>query len=376
LNKRLHILFLCSWYPSRVLPNNGDFIQRHAEAVSLKQRVSLIHVISDNSLKKKIEIIDKDVNNVRTLIAYIKHSKNPFVKIYRFINAYFVLLKRIENFDLVHLNVIFPAGILALYLKWFKHKPFIISEHWTDYQYPLNVKIGSFQKLITQTITKNANFVCPVSFHLKKAMVKFGLKGNYSPIPNVVDTTLFKPIEKSKDTFVITHISNMDDDHKNVSDIIKVVIKLQTEISNIKINIIGSFSDKYKNLSNRINPISFIDQIPHKTVTTYLNNSDVFILFSNYENLPCVILESFACGVPVVATDVGGISEYFPKDFGFLVQPKDKNAFKKAILKIYKSHKKPDKQLMHQYAKKHFGQLAIATSFSRLYTQSLTSKNN
>jgi len=128
-----------------------------------------------------------------------------------------------------------------------------------------------------------------------------------------------------------------------------------------------------KNIS--LKNICFVNHIHHKKIASYLNNSDVFVLFSNYENLPCVILEAFACGVPVVATNVGGISEYFPKDFGFLVEPKDKSAFKSAILNIYNSVKKPDKQLMHQYAKKHFGQQAIATSFSELYIQSLSKSN-
>jgi len=47
LNK-LHVLFLASWYPSRILKSNGDFIQRHAEAVALQHKVSVIHVKSDN----------------------------------------------------------------------------------------------------------------------------------------------------------------------------------------------------------------------------------------------------------------------------------------------------------------------------------------
>jgi len=93
LNKRLHILFLCSWYPTRVLPSNGDFIQRHAEAVALLHSVSLIHVITDKNLKKTLEITDNTSNNVRTLIAYIKQSKNPIAKTYRFYKGLFCIIK-------------------------------------------------------------------------------------------------------------------------------------------------------------------------------------------------------------------------------------------------------------------------------------------
>ncbi len=84
LNQRHHILFLSSWYPSRVLPNNGDFVQRHAEAVATKHQVTLIHVISDENLAAPIEITENNINDVRTLIAYVKVSSNPIIKLYRF----------------------------------------------------------------------------------------------------------------------------------------------------------------------------------------------------------------------------------------------------------------------------------------------------
>jgi len=54
--KKLHVLFLASWYPSRVLKTNGDFIQRHAEAVALQHNVTVLHVISDSYLSEKTAI--------------------------------------------------------------------------------------------------------------------------------------------------------------------------------------------------------------------------------------------------------------------------------------------------------------------------------
>lgn len=378
MDKKLYILFLNSWYPSRVLPNNGDFIQRHAEAVALKHKVTAIHIVSDCNYNQKIEIVDKNINEVRTIIAYLKPSKNLFVKASRFYKAFVQILKLVETYDLVHVNVTFPAGIFALYLKWFKKKPFIITEHWSDYQHPLNKRIGSIRKFMTRSIVKNAKFICPVSKHLQNAMINFGLNGHYSSVPNVVNTNIFKPVDHSNNNFNIIHISNMDDKYKNIKELLSVVNELQTEIPNLMLTLIGSNNNRFGQLSNELSlkNILYINQIPHKEIAGYLNKSDLFVLFSNYENLPCVVLEAFACGVPVVATDVGGISEYFPKDFGFLVQPKDKKALKNAILNIYNTDKNPDKQIMHQYAKQHFSQQTIANSFSKIYIQSLTDKNN
>ena len=77
MKKKLHILFLCGWYPSNVLPKNGDFIMRHAKTVSAMHTVSVLHIISKPRISKTEIEVEKD-NDLRTYIAYIKPSKNPF----------------------------------------------------------------------------------------------------------------------------------------------------------------------------------------------------------------------------------------------------------------------------------------------------------
>ena len=51
--------------------------------------------------------------------------------------------------------------------------------------------------------------------------------------------------------------------------------------------------------------------------------ADVFVLSSEFENLPVVLLEALACGLPVVATDVGGVREIVDESVGALVPPRD-----------------------------------------------------
>ena len=80
LNKQLHILFLCGWYPSRVLPTNGDFIQRHAEAVSMKHKVTVLHIITDENLAIKKQVEFAKINNIETYIGYVKKNKKSILK--------------------------------------------------------------------------------------------------------------------------------------------------------------------------------------------------------------------------------------------------------------------------------------------------------
>ena len=317
---KLHILFLSSWYPSRVFPTNGDFVQRHAETMAIEHEITVIHVVTDEKITKKIEIIEKNIHNVRTIIAYIP-SKNLIYKFFSFYKAYASIIKKIGFYNLVHLNITYPKGLIALYLKKIKKKPYIITEHWTGYQYPLNKSLGFFKTLITKSIVKNASFVCPVSKNLASEMQQFGLNGNYKIIPNIVNTTLFSTKTSKSETFKILHVSNMLDVQKNVSGIIKTMSNLQTKIPNFELVLVGEKSNRYKDLANSVNlkNITFIDQISQKELVKHFHDAHLFVLFSNYENLPCVILESFSTGTPVITTNIGGISEFFPQNFGKII---------------------------------------------------------
>ncbi len=372
--KKLHILFLNSWYPSKVLPNNGDFIQRHAEAVAIYHQVTAIHVITDYK-SNTIKIEDSYLNGVRTLILYLNPSNKKITKQFNFFRAYKKLIDLSGEFEMVHVNRLFPVGIVAVWLKIFKSKPFIISEHFSGYLNKGLNKIGKTELLISKIITKQASFVCPVSDNLASNMLKIGLTGNYFSIPNVVDTKMFYPMKKDNKTLTLIHLSSLFDSIKNITGILTVISKLQNHVPNFLFYLIGENPNQYNELiiSLKINPknIIIIDQIPHHQVPEYIQKSDALILFSNYENLPCVILESFACGTKVISTDVGGISEFFPHNFGNLIPVKDEKELLNSILNLNYKNENKLKTEMHQYALSNFSKKIICKEFSNLYYKSL-----
>lgn len=367
MTKKLHILFLCGWYPSRVLPTNGDFIQRHAEAVSLLHKVSVLHIISDENCTKNIQIVSKEVNGVQTHIGYVKKSLNPIVKAIRFYKAYKRILQQVGNFDIIHLNELFPFGMFTFLQK----KPFIVTEHWTGYHEPQSKNIGFWQRYLSKKIVKRAYTVCPVSKNLKMSMEQLGLQGSYNIVPNVVDTDLFFPTEVKKNLkFNILHISNMIDAHKNTSGLLEAVAKITFDYT---LTLIGEKSSKYKTLIDTLNitkKVNCIEHLPHSEIPKHLQQADVFLLFSNYENLPCVILESFASGTPVISTNVGGISEFFPKDFGYLIAKNDKVELINKLTKIYNTPINIPKK-MHNYSVINFSKESIAKQYTKLYLKAL-----
>ena len=74
------------------------------------------------------------------------------------------------------------------------------------------------------------------------------------------------------------------------------------------------------------------------------------MLFSNFENLPCVIVEAFASGVPVLTTDVGGIAEIVSPERGILIKAEDEEALLKGMVQMLDTSQDYDRKAIRQYA--------------------------
>ena len=121
--QRKRILFLASWYPSRENEALGNFVQRHAEVANKVADVTVMYAVSSFK-NNSIEFERKSINGVDTLIIFYPKvkSKLPLIKQYLSKRKYLNVLKKgldylKVDFDLVHLNEAFPAGLFALYSK-------------------------------------------------------------------------------------------------------------------------------------------------------------------------------------------------------------------------------------------------------------------
>jgi D-inositol-3-phosphate glycosyltransferase len=85
------------------------------------------------------------------------------------------------------------------------------------------------------------------------------------------------------------------------------------------------------NLNNRINLIGRID---HSQLKYYLDKADIFCMPSRYESFGLAALEAMACGIPVVAANVGGLSELIINGFnGYLCERDSPKLLAKSIEK-------------------------------------------
>jgi glycosyltransferase involved in cell wall biosynthesis len=79
------------------------------------------------------------------------------------------------------------------------------------------------------------------------------------------------------------------------------------------------------------NRITFAGYVPQHNLGAYYRTSDLFVLSSDFDNSPNVVLEAMACGVPVVSTNVGGVGEYVDRRGGELVPARDPRALARTV---------------------------------------------
>ena len=389
-DKKLNILFLSGWYPNRVVPTNGNFIQRHAEAVALYANVSALFVCSDRSCKQKIETVENTINNVFTVNVYYKKVTHRvpvvshFQKAIRYIRAHFKGLKiigqKFNQINLVHLNILYPAGVIALYLKLVTHIPYISTEQWTGYLPTDGRYKGFLRKLITKTIANHASYLTPVSKDLQIAMERHGFSSKYEVVPNVVDIKAFYPLPNKTANKVkrLIHISTLDDDQKNISGILRVLKKLSAKNTDFELLMVGDNPDRNKleQLAadlGLLNKQVFFLGIKHKQeLALLLRQSDFFILFSNYETFGCVLIEALASGIPVITTNAGGLAKDISNKLGVVVNPKDETGFENAIEWMLANYSTFDVSYMQKYAEEHFSNEKVGMQFQRIYLKALS----
>lgn len=333
---RYKILFISSWFPNKLELTNGNFVQRHAEAVSRLHDVEILHSIGDATQKETYLFDDRVINEIRTLIVYYKNSNNPVLNFIRRMKSYQKGFARLQKPDLVHANVLHNSMLFAVYLKKKFRIPFVITEHWSGFLKVNRSQLSKSQLFIAKYIANTAEFVLPVSQYLLKDLKELGWNTKLEVVGNVVDTNLFKLKTKTEKPFKFLHISNLIA-LKNPDKIVAAAIKLHQEFNYFELHIGGDGDiEKLNELVKNNDAGSFIKNFPILTlpeVAEKMRSSDCFILFSDYENFPCVLLESLSTGTPAIATSVGGIPEIINDRNGLLISNSEEELYK-AMKKI------------------------------------------
>ncbi|HEY6975589.1 MAG TPA: glycosyltransferase [Chitinophagaceae bacterium] len=383
----IRALWLTSWYPNKLDAVNGDFIQRHARATALFCKVDVIHLEPDknNILTNQVDISTETNGNLSETIVLYKLN-NTFLagRLFSF-NRYLLLFKKqIRQYislygkpDIVHVHIPIKAGIVAYWLKRTYGVPYVVTEHWAIYNneaedaYP---RRNFFFKYYTKKILVHAAAFLPVSSQLGKAVQKMVSVIPYTPVPNVADTNFFNDVctKEDSDVFRFVHVSTLKY-QKNPEGILRVYAKFCAQHPFTELVIAGEASVPLAQSARALGipdtNILFKGFISYEQVAEVLKLSNVMIMFSRFENLPCVVIEALCCGVPVISTDIGGIPEIIDTSNGVLVNNEDEDALYKAMEQLYSRYHSYDRKVIAKNAQEKFSYATVGRQIKEVYSQ-------
>ncbi|HLK31066.1 MAG TPA: glycosyltransferase [Puia sp.] len=380
------ILWLTSWYPNKTDMFTGDFIQRHAKAVSKFYHVIVLHVAKADHPFFPGESYE-EINQSENLTEHIVYYKcdtplkplnkfNSLLK-YKKIFRKLILVYKNESIPLSHVHVPLKAGLLGMWLKQKYKVPYILTEHYGIYNNivdePFNKRDILF-KFFTKKIIRESAIFSPVSRNVGVAINKMVIDKPFSVVYNTVDISLFyyKPATSNKFRFI--HVSNMHP-LKNVEGIIHSFAAVWQENIELELVLVGKYDNSILELAQKTQmldkSIFFTGEISYDEVAKQMQTADAFILFSKTENMPCVILESLCCGLPVISTNVGGIPEVVNESNGILIESANEDALKEAIRIMVKDYHQYNRAAISKNAIQKFSYEEIGKQISQLYQQVL-----
>jgi glycosyltransferase involved in cell wall biosynthesis len=379
----LNILVISSWFPSPENKSHGIFYYRQAKALAEFNNVTAVFAKSLDSIEKSelLEYTDDKLKGVNYFYPKVKLTIpliSSFLKLWKYRQAYQLIFdKGLSNqqFDVVYVNTIFPAAVATLLAKnRYPKAKIIISEQWSGY-YPEDGNYKGFvTKYFTQKLVKLSKAIFVVTDKTKQVMLSHGLKAKYELINNVVDTELFKPSEdkeKKKDVIKLLHVSSLVNREKNIIGILNAISLLKRNHQSVQLTIIGDNKAEmpvYTNIVKDLNIESCVEFVGYKKpdeIVKYMNQSDLFILFSFFEGMPNVILEALACGLPVVSTNVGAVSDMIKKDMGVILKSNSEEELADVISK-FDRNSFLSKTEIYEYIKNKYGVMAVGEKITQL----------
>lgn len=384
------VLNLVRWYPNRYDPMPGLFIQKHVEAAGNYCNVAVVytHMVEKDDPQNEIYSTDYSIiNGVPTAKVYYRSSHcvllpvRKLINICRFFRANQKGIHRVKmnngTPDLIHVHILTRLGLIALYNKIKNGTPYIITEHWSRYLNLTGDFKGLFRKYTTRIIAKKASAITAVTQNLAEAMRSHKLENrNFIVLPNVVDETFLSnksPSINRDNKITLLHVSCFEDKSKNISGLLRVVSRLSERRNDFIFRMVGDGMDfnSMKKMSEELGLneeiIQFTGLLEGAKLVEEMNNADILVIFSNYENMPVVINESFSLGVPVIATKVGGIPEVVNASNGILVEPGDEDQLLDALQKIADREIEFDTEELAQMAKSTYSPKAIGNILFNIY---------
>ena len=253
-------------------------------------------------------------------------------------------------YDFGHIYFAIPTGLLAFQWRKMTDTPYIVSLRGSDVpNYDLNAKLVNFLhqllKPVTRSILRNASSVVSNSESLRQLALTTFPEQKIITITNGICSQDFEPVEMKKpdkQTITVLCVARLIS-RKAVNVILDAIAEVDSP--GLRLLVAGAGPKKNALISQAKSlmiddRIEFLGHITGEELIAVYQQADFLIHPTLTESFSMTLLEAMSCGLPVIASDIGGVPELVEHEVnGLLIAPADVSALAEAIGRL--AHSEP-----------------------------------
>jgi len=369
----MRILTFSTLYPHAARPNHGIFVEtrlRHLLAsgkVESKVVAPVPWFPSSNPRFGEYAVFAKapreerrhgiDIIHPRYLtVPKLGMSVAPLLLAAGVYSAVKNIIQNGYDFEIIDAHYFYPDGVAAILLGRHFGKPVVITARGTDVNLIPRYRLP---RAMIRWAARHAAGIITVARALKDDLVGVGVSaGRIEVLRNGVDLQLFRPIEREagRRNLGISRTTLLSVGHLIPRKGHDLVIQGLRWLPELDLIVIGDGPERealgaLARESGAADRVRFVGSLAQEELRNYFGAADALVLASSREGWANVLLESMACGTPVVASNIGGTPEVVSApEAGVLMAERTPEAVAEAVQRLLARN--PDRGATRRYAEK------------------------
>lgn len=362
----MRVLMVTTWYPSRLNPVRGVFVQRQVEAIARQHDVTVVHLSpvdegtpepsGEGRPQVPVHHVPWVMTDPRSLLRSLSAVRQ---------------LARSRRPDVLHSMVYsaLPHGRAAARAA---RAPWVHTEHWSGISDPASVHpLWRAISPAAKAAYRLPDVVTVVSSYLQQAVAGYGRRDRVLVVPNVVEGPARLTFPPAGEPLRLLSVGNLvRSKHPELA--VQTLAELTRRGVDARLRWVGAgkLDGQVRELAAALGVSDRLElpgRVPPYAVATELAACQVFLLPTAHETFCVVAAEALLHGRPVVVGAVGGQRDFVTRDSGELVEQQTASAYADATLAVRERFTGVDPDRLASPVRVRFSPDAVAEGFDACY---------